>query len=51
MCSSTRSITYINGVKSSHSYTLLAAYEFEHKSKRYRVLKVRNPWGNTEYNG
>jgi hypothetical protein len=36
-----------NGLVPGHSYTILAAKEY----KNYRLLQLRNPWGNFEWTG
>ncbi|TFK50435.1 cysteine proteinase [Heliocybe sulcata] len=43
----TPSISYVQGLFTSHEYSILAALEVRGK----RFLKIRNPWGNSEWNG
>lgn len=40
-----------SGIILGHAYTVLSVYEFKHNSKDVRLLKLRNPWGNNEWNG
>ena len=51
MCCGSRQMNLSDGIKSLHSYTLLAAFEVESKDKVIRLVKLRNPWGHTEYLG
>jgi len=39
------------GIVSSHAYSLLAAYEFDHLGQKVKLVKLRNPWGKTEWKG
>ena len=39
------------GIVSSHAYSLLAAYELDHQGQKVRLVKLRNPWGKTEWKG
>ena len=39
------------GIAGSHAYALLAAQEVETPQGRVRLLRLRNPWGKTEWNG
>lgn len=35
----------------SHAYTLIGAKEVNYKGEKIRLCKMRNPWGNKEWNG
>ena len=39
------------GIVSGHSYTLLSTHAFKHAGQRVKLLKLRNPHGNTEWEG
>jgi len=39
------------GLISSHSYSLVEAHTVSVNSKKVRLLKLRNPWGGTEWKG
>jgi len=39
------------GLVGSHAYSLLGAYEVQSKRGKVKLLKLRNPWGKTEWNG
>ena len=39
------------GLVSDHAYTILAVHEIQHKGKKLRLLKLRNPWGHQEWSG
>ena len=39
------------GISNGHAYTILDAKEFVGHSMSLRLLKLRNPWGNTEWKG
>ena len=54
MCAGSRPNNLCKGIKQSHTYSLLACYEVRnHKenNKVTKILKLRNPWGDTEYTG
>lgn len=51
MCCGSRQKVRSEEIKSCHSYSLLAAFEIIHKGKQVRLLKLRNPWGHTEFSG
>lgn len=34
-----------------HVYTVLSAHLLKHKGKDLKLIKCRNPWGNTEWKG
>ena len=41
-----------NGIVSSHAYSVLSVHKITHPDDgRLRILKLRNPWGNTEWKG
>jgi hypothetical protein len=50
-CAGSRSNHICQGIKPSHTYSLLGTYEVEVDGKSYCILKLRNPWGDTEYTG
>jgi hypothetical protein len=39
------------GLRDNHSYSLLSIHEIEHKGSKIRLMKMRNPWGNFEWDG
>ena len=39
------------GIVSGHSYSLLSVHEFKHAGERVKLLKLRNPYGNKEWEG
>ncbi len=39
------------GLVAGHAFTLISAKETNIKSQNIRLLKIRNPWGNREWNG
>ena len=39
------------GIISGHAYSVIAAEEFLLLGRKVRVLKMRNPWGKTEWKG
>ncbi|KAF1808427.1 cysteine proteinase, partial [Eremomyces bilateralis CBS 781.70] len=39
------------GILEKHAYGIMEAREIEHEGKVHRLLKLRNPWGNTEWKG
>ena len=53
ICAGTRhfgmfeNIIYSSGLISGHAYTIINVYENE----KYKLVKLRNPWGEKEYNG
>ena len=49
MCSGASQET--KGIIKHHAYSLINAYEFQHKGKNVRLLQLRNPWGSEEWNG
>ena len=39
------------GLCYSHAYTVIRTYTIETKRGKERLIKLKNPWGNTEFNG
>lgn len=39
------------GMISNHSYVITAVEEIPYKSGTTKLIRVRNPWGDTEWNG
>lgn len=39
------------GLVDAHAYSLIAAKELTHNLKKLRLVKIRNPWGQKEWNG
>lgn len=39
------------GLVGGHSYTIIAVYEEVLLGKLTKIIKLRNPWGNFEWNG
>ncbi len=39
------------GLVENHAYTLIQARQMEFDGEQLRLLKIRNPWGNKEWNG
>ena len=39
------------GLVPGHAYTILNIKEINYKGYNVRLLKLRNPWGNTEWSG
>lgn len=39
------------GMVSNHSYVITAVEEIPYKSGTTKLIRVRNPWGDTEWNG
>jgi calpain-15 len=40
------------GLEPGHAYSLLKVYDITHPTKgELTLLKIRNPWGNKEWNG
>ncbi len=40
-----------NGISNGHAYSILDAKEYRKNEKNIRLLKLRNPWGHTEWLG
>lgn len=51
MCAGSRQAHVCKGIKPGHTYSLLACYELKVGNDLIRLVKLRNPWGNTEYKG
>jgi calpain-15 len=41
----------LSGVKHNHAYGILCAHEISIKGTKWRMLKLRNPWGHMEWTG
>jgi len=39
------------GISNGHAYSILDANEYRDGTKNLRIVKLRNPWGNTEWTG
>jgi hypothetical protein len=39
------------GLVSSHAYTIINVYEKKYENETIKLVKLRNPWGEKEYNG
>jgi len=39
------------GISNGHAYSILDAKEYRDSQKNIRLLRLRNPWGNTEWQG
>lgn len=39
------------GLVTNHAYSLIGAYEVKTRSGSVKLVKIRNPWGNWEWNG
>jgi len=39
------------GIVSSHAYTVLSCFLIKSNGVRLRLVRLRNPWGQTEWNG
>lgn len=37
------------GIVSGHAYSLISVHEFQHLGKLVRLVKLRNPWGKSEW--
>lgn len=44
-------ISSSHGVVYSHVYALIDVYEIHHQGEDIRLVKMRNPWGNKEWEG
>ena len=40
-----------NGIISGHAYSVISAFEVNHQGRSHRLVKLRNPWGKSEWNG
>jgi len=43
--------TYSESIVTQHAYTLISAKQVEYKGEKIRLFKIRNPWGNKEWDG
>ena len=41
----------LSGLQPNHAYTVLECETLNSNGKDYRIMKLRNPWGKTEYQG
>ncbi|KAM5146778.1 calpain-2 catalytic subunit-like [Mantella aurantiaca] len=39
------------GLVKGHAYSVIGVYEVEHSGRRIPLIKLRNPWGQVEWNG
>lgn len=39
------------GIITGHAYSLLGAYTVNYQGREVRLVKLRNPWGEREWNG
>ena len=39
------------GIIGAHAYSLISAHEFSHNGKEIKLVKLRNPWGDSEWTG
>lgn len=53
MCTSTKNDGTVekSGLVVNHAYTLIGAKEINYNNERIRLVRIRNPWGNKEWNG
>jgi len=53
ICSGTRRLGIFEnvGLISQHAYTIMNLYEVNYEGKKLRLVKLRNPWGEKEFNG
>ena len=40
-----------DGIISGHAYSLISVHEIDFSKETVRLLKLRNPWGQTEWKG
>ena len=40
-----------SGIVSAHAYAVISVHEFKHQGARVKLLKLRNPWGSSEWTG
>jgi calpain-15 len=50
-CASTREEVLLEGLKPLHTYTVLSCANVPVGGINYRMMRLRNPWGDTEYSG
>jgi hypothetical protein len=52
MCAGSRQAYTCKGIKAAHTYSILGAYEVAtNNNQSINLLKLRNPWGDVEYEG
>ena len=53
ICSGTRRLGIFEnvGLISQHAYAIMNIYEVDYEGKKLRLVKLRNPWGEKEFNG
>ena len=57
ICAGTRHLGFWDGLGifigliSSHAYTIIKIYDKKYQGKHYQLVKLRNPWGEKEFNG
>ena len=57
ICAGTRKFSFLEkafyniGLIDCHAYTMINVYDKTIGKKRYQLVKLRNPWGEKEYNG
>ena len=53
ICAGTRRLGIFEnvGLVSNHAYTIINIYEINYENKILRLVKLRNPWGEKEFNG
>ena len=39
------------GIVSAHAYAVMSVHEVKHQGSRVKLLKLRNPWGESEWTG
>lgn len=39
------------GIISGHAYSIIAAYNINASGQNHKILKLRNPWGGSEWQG
>lgn len=40
-----------NGLIGNHCYSIISVHEITSGAKKVRLLKIKNPWGRSEWNG
>lgn len=40
-----------DGIVGGHAYTLVAGFEINYQGRSVKLVKLRNPWGDKEWNG
>ena len=53
ICAGTRHLGLFEnvGLISNHAYTIINIYEINYNESQLRLIKLRNPWGEKEFNG